>query len=62
MPLGFEKVAYKALEFPGPVDANRVLVVPMATDVPARLKGVIEWRDIRAQASASIGHLSLKVG
>jgi predicted N-acetyltransferase YhbS len=49
MPLGFEKVAYKALEFPGPVDANRVLVVPMGEDVHARLKGVIEWRDCTAK-------------
>jgi predicted N-acetyltransferase YhbS len=62
MPLGFEKVSYKALEFPGPVDANRVLVVPMGADVHARLKGVIEWRDIRSETSASVGHLCLKVG
>ncbi|WP_338022052.1 N-acetyltransferase [Allorhizobium sonneratiae] len=45
MPLGFEKVAYKALDFPGPVDANRVLVVPLADDVHARLRGVIQWSD-----------------
>jgi len=44
MPLGFEKVAYGALEFPGPVDPGRVLVVPLAQDVHARLKGVIGWR------------------
>ncbi|MCJ9672672.1 MULTISPECIES: GNAT family N-acetyltransferase [Neorhizobium] len=43
-PLGFEKVAYGALEFPGPVDPGRVLVVPIAADVHARLKGVIGWR------------------
>ncbi|MCO6185418.1 GNAT family N-acetyltransferase [Rhizobium sp. L1K21] len=43
-PLGFEKVAYNALEFPGPVDPARVLVVPMADDTHARLKGVIGWR------------------
>lgn len=48
MPLGFEKVAYKALDFPGPVDPNRVLVVPMGQDVHARLKGVIGWRQCEA--------------
>jgi len=45
MPLGFEKVAHGALEFPGPVDAGRVLVIPNAPDTHARLKGVIAWRD-----------------
>lgn len=44
MPLGFERVAYNALSFPGPVDPARVLVVPMGADVHARLKGTIEWR------------------
>ena len=44
-PLGFEKVRYGALEFPGPVDPARVLVVPMADDVHAGLAGVIGWRD-----------------
>lgn len=43
-PLGFEKVAYNALEFPGPVDPARVLVVPIAGEVHARLKGTIGWR------------------
>ena len=43
-PLGFEKVAYGALEFPGPVDPGRVLVVPLVDDVHPRLKGVIGWR------------------
>lgn len=43
-PLGFEKVAYAALTFPGPVDPNRVLVVPMIGDVHAGLKGDIHWR------------------
>ncbi|MCL6706977.1 N-acetyltransferase [Pseudomonas sp. R2.Fl] len=45
MPLGFEKVAWKALEFPGPVDPGRVLVVPIGEDVHPRLKGVIAWRE-----------------
>jgi predicted N-acetyltransferase YhbS len=45
MPLGFEKVAYGALAFPGPVDPSRVLVVPMAADVHDRLKGTICWHD-----------------
>ena len=45
MPLGFEKVAYQALDFPGPVDPNRVLVVPLVGDLHERLKGVIAWRD-----------------
>ncbi len=44
-PLGFEKVAYNALAFPGPVDPNRVLVVPIAADTHARLNGTIAWRD-----------------
>ncbi|MCQ1836108.1 GNAT family N-acetyltransferase [Neorhizobium galegae] len=44
-PLGFEKVAYSALQFPGPVDAGRVLVVPIGDDVHPRLKGVIGWRE-----------------
>lgn len=44
-PLGFEKVHYGALDFPGPVDPARVLVVPIAADVHARLEGVIAWRD-----------------
>ncbi|WP_105370372.1 GNAT family N-acetyltransferase [Neorhizobium huautlense] len=43
-PLGFEKVAYNALQFPGPVDPNRVLVVPISEDVHSRLKGTIGWR------------------
>lgn len=45
MPLGFEKVAYNALSFPGPVDPNRVLVVPIGEDVHTRLKGEIGWHD-----------------
>jgi predicted N-acetyltransferase YhbS len=44
MPLGFEKVAYGALQFPAPVDPGRVLVVPIAEDAHARLKGTIHWR------------------
>lgn len=43
-PLGFEKVSYNALEFPGPVDPGRVLVVPLADNVHPRLKGLICWR------------------
>lgn len=43
-PLGFERVAFNALEFPGPVDPARVLVVPIARDTHPRLKGVIVWR------------------
>jgi len=50
MPLGFEKIAYGALDFPGPVDMNRVLVVPLADDVHARLKGTIGWRNDEAEA------------
>lgn len=45
MPLGFEKVAYDALKFPGPVDPARVLVVPLAEGVHDGLKGVIGWRE-----------------
>jgi predicted N-acetyltransferase YhbS len=44
MPLGFEKVAYAALEFPGPVDPARVLVVPVGEEIHSRLKGKIGWR------------------
>jgi predicted N-acetyltransferase YhbS len=43
-PLGFEKVAHYVLTFPGPVDPARVLVVPLARDAHARLKGTIAWR------------------
>lgn len=43
-PLGFEKVAYGALRFPGPVDPARVLVVPLSQTVHERLKGEIVWR------------------
>ncbi|MFK0162370.1 GNAT family N-acetyltransferase [Rhizobium sp. NPDC090279] len=50
-PLGFEKVAYNALAFPGPVDPNRVLVVPVAADTHARLPGSIVWRDDAALAA-----------
>lgn len=45
-PLGFEKVAYGALQFPGPVDPARVLIVPMGAGVHARLKGEIGWRAV----------------
>ncbi|MCF6367427.1 GNAT family N-acetyltransferase [Rhizobium halophilum] len=45
MPLGFEKVAYGALTFPGPVDPGRVLVVPLAESVHPRLAGTIHWRE-----------------
>jgi predicted N-acetyltransferase YhbS len=48
MPLGFEKVSYNALGFPGPVDPNRVLVVPIADNVHPRLKGEIHWRRDKA--------------
>lgn len=50
MQLGFEKVAYNALTFPGPVDPARVLVVPAAKDVHRRLAGVIGWRSCDAAA------------
>ena len=43
-PLGFEKVAWNALAFPGPVDPGRVLVVPIAADTHERLRGTIAWR------------------
>jgi predicted N-acetyltransferase YhbS len=45
MPLGFEKVRYNALKFPAPVDAGRILIVPMAAGVHDRLGGEIRWRD-----------------
>jgi predicted N-acetyltransferase YhbS len=51
MPLGFEKVAYAALTFPGPVDPNRVL--PMTEDVHARLTGAIAWHTWEAPAAVA---------
>ena len=57
MPLGFEKVAYKALDFPGPVDPNRVLIVPLGDDVHARLNGVIAWRACGAVVSGTVAQL-----
>jgi predicted N-acetyltransferase YhbS len=48
MPLGFEKVRYNALKFPAPVDAARILIVPMADGVHDRLGGEIRWRDDHA--------------
>jgi predicted N-acetyltransferase YhbS len=63
MPLGFEKVAYGALAFPGPVDPARVLVVPMAADTHARLKGVIHWRPDEAHvAQDAASDMILKAG
>ncbi|HEV7309523.1 N-acetyltransferase [Ensifer sp.] len=50
-PLGFEKVRYAALEFPGPVDPARVLVVPMVAGVHAGLSGVIGWRNDAVEAT-----------
>ncbi|KQW53977.1 MULTISPECIES: N-acetyltransferase [unclassified Ensifer] len=59
-PLGFEKVRYAALEFPGPVDPARVLVVPMAEGVHAGLAGVIGWRDdAAAQDAAELADIEL---
>lgn len=54
-PLGFEKVAYNALKFPGPVDPNRVLVVPIAVDTHERLKGSIHWRPREEAVAAAPG-------
>ena len=54
-PLGFEKVAYNALTFPGPVDPNRVLVVPIAVDTHERLKGSIHWRPSDEAVAAAPG-------
>lgn len=51
-PLGFEKVAYNALAFPGPVDPKRVLVVPVASDTHERLSGNIGWRPYDVADSA----------
>ncbi len=53
MPLGFERVAYKALDFPGPVDPARVLVVPLGADVHERLDGLIAWRPMDDTADAA---------
>ena len=53
-PLGFEKVAYGALNFPGPVDPGRVLIVPIGADVHPRLKGLIHWRREDAVIAADL--------
>ena len=45
MPLGFEKIAYKALNFPGPVDPNRVLIVPLCEGAHQMAHGDIRWRN-----------------
>jgi predicted N-acetyltransferase YhbS len=52
MPLGFERVAYNALTFPGPTDPARILVVPLGENVHARLKGEIAWQDWQPVALA----------
>jgi predicted N-acetyltransferase YhbS len=44
MPLGFEKIAYDALKFPGPVDPGRVLMVPLCEGAHDMAKGDIKWR------------------
>lgn len=43
-PLGFEKVAYNALQFPGPLDPSRVLIVPLCEGAHEMLPGEIRWR------------------
>jgi predicted N-acetyltransferase YhbS len=63
MPLGFEKVAYGALTFPGPVDPARVLVVPIAADAHERLRGVIHWRPEDAHSAEDVAQsMILKTG
>lgn len=52
--LGFEKVSYNALAFPGPVDPARVLVVPLTADVHSRMKGSITWRECDADLQVEI--------
>jgi predicted N-acetyltransferase YhbS len=54
MPLGFERVAYKALDFPGPVDPARVLVVARGAAGAARRDGRLSRRpqDETAEAAA----------
>ena len=54
MPLGFEKVAYGALDFPGPVDMDRVLVVPLAADTHERVVGKIGWRSCAATLASEL--------
>ncbi|MBL0372019.1 N-acetyltransferase [Rhizobium sp. KVB221] len=53
MQLGFERVSYGALVFPAPVDPGRVLVVPYADGVHARLKGKIGWRKCDGEMMAT---------
>jgi predicted N-acetyltransferase YhbS len=44
MPLGFEKVAYNALQFPAPTDPGRILVVPLMEGAHDLIRGDIHWR------------------
>lgn len=44
MPLGFEKIAYDALKFPGPVDPGRILMVPLMEGAHDLVSGMIGWR------------------
>ena len=44
MPLGFEKVAYNALQFPGPTDPGRILVVPLREGAHDLIRGEMRWR------------------
>ena len=60
MPLGFEKVAYGALTFPGPVDPARVLVVPFGETVHEGLQGTIGWRKCEAEVEAASVHELVK--
>jgi predicted N-acetyltransferase YhbS len=44
MPLGFEKVAYNALQFPGPTDPGRILIAPLMEGAHDLIGGEIRWR------------------
>jgi predicted N-acetyltransferase YhbS len=46
-PLGFENVAYNALQFPGPVDPGRILIIPLCEGAHQMLSGEIHWRNDR---------------
>ncbi|MBY7649761.1 MAG: N-acetyltransferase [Candidatus Liberibacter europaeus] len=43
--LGFKKVPWKAIQFPGPVDPERIMFFPLVDNVIENIKGVICFRE-----------------
>ncbi|MBL0849161.1 MAG: N-acetyltransferase [Candidatus Liberibacter ctenarytainae] len=44
--LGFRQVPWKKIQFPGPVDPQRVLLFPFVDNVVDNIKGVIVYREV----------------